>query len=243
MSNNWHKIWNEKDTQGISINTQSKEEILDSLLEAAGYNGGTNSSVTHKEHLQFVSEFVYPRVSDCESFFEVGCGCGAFLHALKMVFEKNGKAIKMLGGVDYSINFIEVIKNLLPNTEVFHGEANKIDVSKKYDCILSFSVFHYFLNLEYAKEVLSKMVEKANKKIVVMDLQDLAKKEEAINFRKKIYGEDYQAKYGKGYEHLYYSKDFFMDFANEMNLKCEIKDQNIKNYLNSQFRFNVVLEK
>ena len=242
MSNNWHKVWDLKNISNIEING-NKEGVLDSLLVASGYGAGTNMAVTHKEYLQFVSDFVYPRVSDCESFFEVGCGCGAFLYALSMTFESNAKNIERGGGSDFSSNFISIAKKLLPEFMVFHEEANALSVDEKYDCVLSFGVFHYFSNLEYAREVLSKMVQKANKKVLIMDLLDLSKKDEVVNFRKKIYGENYQAKYGKGYEHLYYSKDFFMDFAREMNLKCEIKDQSLEKYINSGFCFNVTLER
>ena len=242
MSNNWHKVWDLKNISDIETNG-NKEEILDSLLLASGYNKGTNSSVTHKEYLQFMSDFVYPKVSDCESFFEVGCGCGAFLYALNMTFESNAKNIERGGGSDFSSNFVSIAKKLLPKFVVLHEEANALSVDEKYDCVLSFGVFLYFLNLEYAKEVLSKMVQKANKKVLIMEIPNKDKQSDAMEFKRKICGENYQTKYGKGYEHLYYSKDFFIDFAKETNLKCEIKEQDIKNYSNSKYRFNVTLEK
>jgi len=43
------------------------------------------------------------------------------------------------------------------------------------------------------------------------------------------------------YTHLYYDKSFFEDFAKTENMKVKIFDQNIKEYGNSPFRFNVLL--
>ena len=40
------------------------------------------------------------------------------------------------------------------------GEAKKIDPDCKYDVVLADSVFQYFPDIEYAEEVLRKMIKK-----------------------------------------------------------------------------------
>ena len=54
----------------------------------------------------------------------------------------------------------------------------KTDFKLKYDYVISNSVFHYFDNLDYAEQVIKKMLLKATKKVGIFDLNDFSKKSE-----------------------------------------------------------------
>ncbi len=53
---------------------------------------------------------------------------------------------------------------------------------------------------------------------------------------------EYENKYNN-LDHLFFSKQFFIEFSNSKGLEIEIFDQNINNYSNGNFRFNVILRK
>jgi hypothetical protein len=56
-------------------------------------------------------------------------------------------------------------------------------------------------------------------------------------------GEEYQEKHTQT-KHLFYTKNFFREFAQEYNLKISFMDQpKLENYPSAEYRFNVKLEK
>jgi hypothetical protein len=116
-----------------------------------------------------------------------------------------------------------------------------IDEKIKYDTVLSNGVFFYFPSLEYAEKVLHKMINKATKSIAILDVSDQEWKDKSLEIRKGNMSEEEYAKRYDGLDHLYYSKQWFIDIANKYNLKIEIEQQNIKNYQNNSYRFNVFL--
>ena len=71
-----------------------------------------------------------------------------------------------------------------------------------------------------------------------MDVPDLAKKAANDAYRQSL---------GKTYdvvlEHRFYNKDFFKEICSEAGLECKIWDQNIEGYKNSEFRFNILVQK
>ncbi|MDD7568055.1 MAG: hypothetical protein PUJ79_06600, partial [Helicobacter sp.] len=122
-------------------------------------------------------------------------------------------------------------------------QAQDLPTAPQYDCVASFSVFHYFENLAYARRVITKMIEKARKKVLFLDILDSKKQEQDIAYKIEAYGEsEYKRLYGQ-LPHLYYEKSFFQEIAKIHNLKCEIQDQNIAGYQNSHFRFNCMMSK
>ncbi len=146
-----------------------------------------------------------------------------------------------LGGIDYS-NLANIAKQALINTDIKQIEANMLDIKTTYNCVCSFSVFHYFKSIDYAKEVISKMIAKATKKILFLDILDIDKKDLDIAYRKDMCGKDYERLYGN-LPYTYYSQDLFVAMAKDNNFDILIENQNIKGYANSSFRFNVIMSK
>jgi hypothetical protein len=148
----------------------------------------------------------------------------------------------MWGGVDYSMILIDLANTIMKNSNFINEEAINID-DIKYDIVISHSVFHYFKDLDYAKKTIKKMINKANKKIAILDVNDETKENEYHRIRmENMNKQDYKKKY-QGLEHMFYNKEWFENIAKEFNLKINIFDQTFKKYSNSKLRFNVIMEK
>ena len=88
----------------------------------------------------------------------------------------------------------------------------------------------------------------AKKKIAVLDINDETQAdvyhaERISKFKENGLSEsDYWDKY-RDLSHLFYSKNFFHNFATRNNLKIMVSPQKNDHYGNSKLRFNVVFEK
>ena len=137
---------------------------------------------------------------------------------------------------------INLANTIMKNSNFINEEAINID-DIKYDIVISHSVFHYFKDLDYAKNVIRKMISKSNKKIAIFDINDKAKENEYHKIRMADMDEEVYKKKYQGLEHMFYDKKWFEDIAKEFNLKINIFDQTFEKYSNSKLRFNVIMEK
>ena len=226
--NNWQKIWNKGD--------RIDSIILESLIKADGFDSGAGSFGVEDWKKYTLEYFQRLGISSGDTIYDVGCGSGAFLYDLYL--QKY-----IVGGGDYSMSLIHLAKTIMPNGDFTCDEAININTDQAYDFILSHSVFHYFKDLNYAKGVLAKMIQKSNKKIGIFDINDKAKENQYHQIRMgDMDRQEYKEKY-KGLDHLFYEKNWFKEIAKEFNLKISIFDQTFENYTNSNLRFNVVMEK
>lgn len=239
----WKQIWENKSSQ---LDTHlAPDGILKQLFVLTGFDSKSSSGLDVQNYLDFIRRvFGWAKLEDCESLYEVGCGAGAFLYAMSLEKNtKNGGGILHIGGIDYAKNLCAIAQSLLPNADITKLQAQDLPTAPQYDCVSSFGVFHYFENLEYARRVITKMIEKARKRVLFLDILDSKKQEQDIAYKIEAYGEsEYKRLYGQ-LPHLYYEKSFFQEIAKMHNLKCEIQDQNIAGYHNSHFRFNCVMWK
>lgn len=225
----WRDIWNKR-------KPLNKSSLLQSLIAADGFDSGAGE-ILEANWLRYVEWIITVlEIKKSDSIFEIGCGAGAFLYP----FWKRGYKIM---GVDRSKALIDIATNVMPDAPFSVCDANEISLDEKYDYVVSNGVFHYFPDLGYAEQVLFKMLGKAVKKVMICDVPNLASKEQAEEFRRsELPPGEYEAKY-KGLEHLYYSKNWFQEKPAEHNCHLEIFDQNINDYGNNDFRFNVVISK
>ena len=225
---NWKKIWN-KDERINSI-------ILECLIKADGFDSGAGSFSVEGWKKYTQEYFEKLDINSGDTIFDVGCGSGAFLYSLYLQSHR-------VGGVDYSKTLVDLAKTIMPSSHYICDEALNIDDDSTYDFVVSHSVFHYFKDLDYAKAVINKMIQKSNKKIGIFDINDKDKKDEYHKIRMGDMGEqEYKEKY-KGLEHLFYEKNWFIEIAKEFNLKISVFDQTFEDYSNSNLRFNVIMEK
>jgi len=226
---NWKQIWNKR-------KIEHGDDTLLSLIKLDGFDEGAGeiSQVNWIEYVNWIRSKL--AIDEADSIFEVGCGGGAFIYP----FYKMGHKV---AGIDYSSSLIINIQKAIPEMDFRCCEAIKLDVSNKFDIAISNSVFQYFESYEYAKSVINKMVSKVKKKIAILDISDIDMKNDAEKLRKGALGEEeYENKYS-GLNHLFYDKTFFIDTAKQLNCATEIFPQNIEQYGNNPFKFNVIITK
>jgi trans-aconitate methyltransferase len=224
----WREIWNRDD--------RVNDYILDTLIKANGFDKGAGTFTLDdwkeytKEHFDILD------IDKSDTIYDIGCGCGAFIYPLYI----NGHSVS---GVDYSKSLIALANSVIPNSNFEHKEANMLDVDSKFDIVVSHSVFQYFKSLYYAEDIIKKMIQKANKKIAIFDINDKIKESEYHRIRMAQMCEiEYKEKY-KGLEHMFYEKEWFKELGIRLNVKVNIFDQTFDKYSNSSLRFNVIMEK
>jgi ubiquinone/menaquinone biosynthesis C-methylase UbiE len=226
--NRWKEIWNNSE--------RVHKIVLEILMKADGFDSPTGK-FSIDDWIDYTNA-LYAKldIKENDSIFDVGCGSGAFVYPL---YQKGYK----IGGIDYSKVLIELAKSVMNKKNFINGDALDMNENDRFDFIISHSVFFYFDNLSYAKQVIKKMLLKANKAIAIFDVNDIEKESDYHKLRMQtMTKEEYERKYD-GLKHLFYSKEFFREIAKEQNLEIEIWDQDFKKYNNSKFRFNVIMRK
>lgn len=226
MIKTWKDIWVKRKNLNIDNITHNE------LFKVNGFDG-LHSSISEDTiipALDLYSEKMNLWLN--ESIYEIGCGAGAFLYH----WHKKGHKV---GGCDISSSLLEYADIAIPNSKWECVEANKLIVKDKYDHVISFSTFFYFPNYEYAKEVVHRMIMKANMSISIFDIPDLELKNESEAFRKETIP-NYEESYAD-LKHLYYPKEWWVNIANELGLTAVIYNQNIEGYKNSEWRYNVTI--
>jgi ubiquinone/menaquinone biosynthesis C-methylase UbiE len=227
--NKWQKIWEKKGK------LKDRNITLRKLISMNGFDSGAGKIGVEnwKKYIEVVINELGIQKGD--SIYEVGCGSGGFLYQ----FYKRGNGV---GGVDYSRSLIKIAKKIIRG-DFNVGEARKLNTKRKYDFVVANSVFQYFPDFDYALMVVSKMLDKANKGIGIFDVPNEHLKEKSERARRgSLKKGEYKRKYER-LSHLYYDKIGFINWGKEHNYKVRIFNQNIKNYGNNHFRFNIVITK
>jgi len=232
-SKNWKNIWEQRSRKVDALDTKN-------LIEVVGFSSNFPEKNIKKNWNNYIQNmFKGIKFKKNYNILEYGCGAGVLLNFF------NNKRYNLYG-IDYSKNLIKTGKKIFPDIRFKHGDISSIYLSKKkFDLIISHSVFHYFDSLGYAKLLIQKMIKalKTNAQIIILDVPD---KDKEISCKKnliKILGnKEYKRKYTTT-NYLFYKKKFFRDIANINKLKIIIKNQNFGLYKNSKYRFNVYLKK
>lgn len=242
--NKWKEVWNKRTARFDGIDPNDCKRFFLELKRIDGFDIQTDGMsydtfVRQYEILKSELAFVSGagRSMPVESVFEVGCGCGANLY----LFQKDKIRV---GGIDYSEVLVNTARRILQSElleECICDEAVNMPTEIKYDSVCANGVFHYFPNEAYAKQVLEKMLQKCNRSIGILDIHDIEQKEKFINYRKKI-TVNYEELY-KGLDKLFYSKQFFLDFAERHQLDIKFCQSNMEGYWNNSFVFHCFLIK
>ncbi len=230
----WKNIWDKK--SNVDVTT---ELSLEKLIELGGFNHQAGGYISKEVYIEYASHIIQ-KANDwnCQSVLEIGCGAGLLLN----FFYSQGYQTL---GCDYSQGFIKIAQKLMPNARLFCQEANQKLNNVRVDLAISHSVFHYFPNQDYALSVLKSMATYLNDSglMFILDVNDLDYEKDYIQSRIDVLG---QKKYNQLYQnlrHLFYSKDFFAEFAQKNSFDMEIETQQVEGYSNSQFRYNVFMKR
>ena len=149
----WENIWNSRNVK--SVDNLSTHDVLKSLLEMDGFDSPTGSINVGawSNYLECISSLL--ELSATDTFFEVGCGAGAFLYSF---YEKK----HTVSGLDFSNDLITIAQRAMPGMNFERRDALKLDYSLKFDHVIASSVVFYFPSYDYTNEVLMLMLKKAN---------------------------------------------------------------------------------
>lgn len=233
--NDWKILWSKRSINMDILCKEDKAKIFLELKRSNGFdvmNEGLSLQSFIAQYLE-IREGLFFSSNNKErlpitSVYEIGCGSGANLFLFENDDSELGKNVIECGGIDYSGNLIEIAKRVLQTKDLVCDEANLVDTKKQYDAVLSNSVFSYFPDEEYAYSVLEKMYKKARNSIGIIDIHNIEKREDFIAYRKENI-ENYEERY-KNLQKLFYSKQFFIDFAKEHNLLIQFTDSDINGY-------------
>lgn len=237
--NHWKNIWDKRCADTEILHSSDQKKIFLELKRSCGFDvlhEGLTYEALYEQYTQIKKKLTtkQEKALSVSSIYEVGCGSGSNL----FLFEQEGFKC---GGIDFSVNLIKSAREILSTQDLFCDDAGHLPEYPKYDAILSNSVFSYFPDEQYAKTVLEKMLFKANYSIGIIDIHDITKKEAFIAYRKQEI-ENYEERY-KNLPKLFYSKDFFEEFAAEHHLSCEFANSTMDNYWNNPFIFHCYMYK
>lgn len=234
--NNWKNIWNSNRGSIDDVNFSDIKDVIKTLKQINGFDVQAGGLSYEAIISQYNKTRAMMKICEGDSVFEVGCGSGANLY----LFHKDRHTI---GGEDYSARMVDICRSLFLDNikECICCEAKDVPIEIKYDHVFANSVFSYFPNLKYSEIVLNKMVEKANKSIVLLDVHDVEKKEDFLEYRRKTIT-NYNARY-KGLDKLFYNKEYFKEFATRNNLNICFEKSDMDGYWNNDFVYHVCIYK
>ena len=231
MENKWKTIWNKKEAD-IS-EARSEYEIFRELKRADGFDVAVENADEYyksfyEEWLAFYDKLTELSQGPVKSVFEVGCGSGVNLFMFK------NRGVGELGGVDYSDTLTQSARAVTGSEDIYTDEAVNISCDRQYDLVMSESVFQYFSNLEYAENVLRKMLKKSRGIVYLGEIHDARFEKELMEYRRKTI-EDYDKKY-EGLSKQFYKREWIEKIAGDREvIYTEVKN---KEYLNSKSLFN-----
>ncbi len=142
--------------------------------------------------------------------------------------------------MDYAEGLIEAARKVMPAGAFEAKEACDLDAEPHYDLVIANGVFQYF-SFDYANQVLDLMLAKARWKVAILDVPDLAFREQLELLRRNVLGvEEYDAKYA-GLPHTYYPRRWFLNRPAADGYNEEIIDGFISNYAQTEFHFCALL--
>jgi ubiquinone/menaquinone biosynthesis C-methylase UbiE len=227
-SESWKEVWERKGTAAAGRDRYSVEE----LFAADGFDTATGK--TSEAGRARISDVIRHRlgIAAGQRIVEVGCGAGAVLALL-------ADSGATLAGVDYSAPHIEIARRALPSADLRTGEACSLPFDDgTFDGVFSHGVFLYFSDLKYASRVLEEMTRVASPaaRLLILDVPDAATERECIDARRAAGASLSPA-------HLYYPKSYFHTFAAARGRRASIFEQDIPDYGNAAFRYNVLVER
>lgn len=237
MANRWKEVWNNRKIDVDKLKESDEFALYKELKRLDGFDVQVeNEEAYYRNFYNGICEICETKLASAGSVYEVGCGSGANLFLLR----RRGKQV---GGVDYSEQLVAVAQDIIlgGGKDIIVEEAVNITVEPRYDAVISDSVFAYFNDETYGREVLEKMYHKAVSKIVLLEIFDKDMEEECNAYRRSFV-ENYDERY-KGLDKVFYPRQMFINFAKEHDCTIEFEPVINEYYWNSRYMYNCFITK
>lgn len=233
--NHWKDIWAKKQADEEILN-KSKFELFCYLKKKNGFDVNVKDEKSYYESFYRAEEELVLTISQyakqkIESVYEVGCGSGVNL----FMFREKNKNIQV-GGIDYSQGLINLAGTVIDSADLVCGEARDIEIFPQYDAVISESVFQYFPNLDYAEEVLRKMICKSKHVTYLGEIHDESKKEEWLENRRRNM-QNYDELY-EGLGRMFYQKEWLERIAADYGKQVLYTAVQNDEYWSSKYIYN-----
>ncbi|MGH9328008.1 MAG: class I SAM-dependent methyltransferase, partial [Terriglobia bacterium] len=150
----------------------------------------------------------------------------------------------VVSGVDYSSSLVNRASQKL-NGQFAVGDIRDLRFlpDAAYDCVFSFSAFHYLDSAKDAKRAVREMVRLAKPGGVLMigEVNDLAKKSMALELRKASH-KDQPKLSEEELDHLYLPKELFKEMSSQLGLAITFLDHGqlkLPTYQAARYRYTV----
>ena len=228
MTQKWKEVWNRRTAP------EGAELDLSALIRLDGCDTGAGLVAADDWRSYAINIATRLGLQNGNSLFDVGCGSGAFLYAVREQF-----SIKV-GGIDYAAGLIAAAKRVMPDGDFAVGDALAMNPNPAFDYVVSAGVFHYF-EINFAEQLIDLMIRKSKHAIAILEVPDLRTKNDSEMLRRNALSQaEYEKKY-KGLEHTYYSREWFVSQAVSRGLPCEIFGSCLPNSLQRPYRFNCMI--
>ncbi len=199
------------------------------LMRLGGYDSATASTSLQAFEAQarYIAELLALRKED--SLFEVGCGAGATLLALRPY-------VARIAGLDYAQPLVRIARAALDCPDITCAEASALETTPRFDVVLSVGAFLYFPDEAYVRRVLDRMAGKARRAIAVLDVNDAARRDLAARLRREAGGGN------PGPDQLFIEREVFAELAARRGLSLRIDESRAAGSINRHYRYNVLLE-
>jgi len=229
MRQTWYDVWNRRFAEGP---LRDLAQLI--ILDGFDIGAGKIEAEDWQSYVDTIASMLGLRQG--QSVFEIGCGSGAFLFALRKKYDLE------VGGIDYAKGLIAAARQVMPGGIFRVCEAGECPLEPQYDYVIANSLFHY-LSYQHAELVFSLMLRKARIGVAVLDIPDLATQKESEVKRRDVLTEaEYSRKY-EGLKHTYFDRDWFMQRAKGTSFCCVTFDACVPNCIQNCFRFGVRLLK
>lgn len=221
--NNWHKIFN-KSNFFYNIDSQKfqfipkKKFLLKSYLLCSVIYPNLNFK-KFKNIIKFQSSIL--KIENNSSILDFGSGNGGFLYYFINKFRLNNNL-----SLEVSRPLILFQKEFIKKTFFFITNHNKINYTKKLrkkfiDYSFCNSVFQYFIDNNYAENVIEFLIRQTRKNILIYDIKNFDTKNKYINQvrkRQKLTVNEFKKKY-ENTPIRFYKKKFFKNILQKLQSK------------------------
>lgn len=123
MTQSWKEIWNRRTGTGGGG--------LEDLIKLDGFDSGAGriEATDWRTYTAIISNKL--GICNGASVFEVGCGAGAFLYALRE------KTDLLVGGIDYAAGLVGAARPAMPDGCFEVLEANALEIEPQYDYVIT----------------------------------------------------------------------------------------------------------